>query len=249
MVRTADRTVDIFEHFARLQKPATVSELARELGLPVSSCFSLVRTLVDRGYLYYLQPRGALYPTRRVSLVADSIASHDPIVQYIRPFLKALRDKAGETVIFGKLQGVGVVYLELIESLHPVRYSMNVGSIRELHASSIGKAILAALADEPRRRLMAKIKYARLTDRTLRTQAQLVRSVEDGRRRGYWTNDGESAPDVMGIARSMHVLGDFYGVALVGPRFRFAKNLKPFVEALSTTTAKIAEVCAHLDRP
>lgn len=246
-VRTAGRTLDIFESFARRQKPITVSDLARELSLPTSTCFSLVRTLVDRGYLYYMQPRGAFYPTRRLALVAEAIAGHDPIVQYILPFLKSLRDRAGETVILGKLQGTGVVYLELIESLHPVRYSMNVGSVRELHASSIGKAILAAMEDGPRRRLMSRLKYPRLTKRTLRNPAQLARSVEEGRRRGYWLNVGESAPDVMGIAQSMRILGDNYGIALVGPSFRFDKNMKSFVEALTTTVRRITDVCSHLE--
>jgi DNA-binding IclR family transcriptional regulator len=247
-VRTADRTLDIFESFARRRKPITVSELARELSLPMSTCFSLVRTLADRGYLYYLQPRGAFYPTRRLSLTAEAIAGHDPIARYVLPFLEALRDKVGETVIFGKLQGLGVIYLELVESLHPVRYTMNVGSVRDIHASSIGKAILAAMEDEPRRRLMARLKYPRLTPLTLRNAAQLARSVEEGRKRGYWTNVGESAPDVSGIAQTVQILGDLYGVALVGPSFRFEKNTKPFVEALTKAGRKITEVSAHLDR-
>jgi len=87
-VRTADRTLDIFESFARRQRPITVSDLARELSLPTSTCFALVRTLVDRGFLYYLRPRGAFYPTRRLSQVADAIAHHDPIAQNIRPLLE-----------------------------------------------------------------------------------------------------------------------------------------------------------------
>ena len=44
--------------------------MARELSLPTSTCFGLVRTLVDRGFLYYLRPRGPFYPTRRLGHVA-----------------------------------------------------------------------------------------------------------------------------------------------------------------------------------
>jgi DNA-binding IclR family transcriptional regulator len=241
-VRTADRTLDIFESFAHRQRPITVSDLARELSLPTSTCFALVRTLVDRGFLYYLRPRGAFYPTRRLSMVADAIAHHDPIAQHIRPLLEALRDATGETVILGKLQGLGVVYLEIIESRHAVRYTMTVGSVRALHASSIGKAIVSAMEDEPRERLLSQLKYPKLTEHTIRSRAQYVRSLKEGLARGYWTNVGESSPDVMGVALPVRIFGDLYGINLVGPQSRFDRNLKSYVDALKATIRKVGAV-------
>ena len=241
-VRTADRTLDIFESFAHRQRPITVSDLARELSLPTSTCFALVRTLVDRGFLYYLRPRGAFYPTRRLSMVADAIAHHDPIAQHVRPLLEALRDATGETVILGKLQGLGVVYLEIIESRHAVRYTMTVGSVRALHASSIGKAIVSAMEDEPRERLLSQLRYPKLTEHTIRSRAQYVKSLEEGLARGYWTNVGESSPDIMGVALPVRIFGDLYGINLVGPQSRFDRNLKSYVDALKTTIRKVGAV-------
>jgi len=245
-VRTADRTLDIFESFARRQRPITVSELARELSLPTSTCFGLVRTLVDRGFLYYLRPRGPFYPTRRLGHVAEAIGQHDPIAQNVRPLLEALRDTTGETVILGKLQGLGVIYLEIVESKQAVRYTMTVGAVRELHASSIGKAILAAMDQEPRDRLLAKLKYPKITEHTIRNRAQYVKSLEEGRKRGYWTNVGESSPDVMGVALSVRIFGDLYGINIVGPRSRFERHLKAYVDALRTTVRKVGAVGTSL---
>src|SRR5579883_3149880 len=245
-VRTADRTLDIFESFARRQRPITVSELARELALPTSTCFGLVRTLVDRGFLYYLRPRGPFYPTRRLRHVAEAIGHHDPIAQNVRPLLEALRDATGETVILGKLQGLGVVYLEIVESRQAVRYTMTVGAVRELHASSIGKAILAAMDQEPRDRLLAKLKYPKITEHTIRSRAQYVKSLEEGRKRGYWTNVGESSPDVMGVALSVRLFGDLYGINIVGPQSRFERHLKAYVEALRATVRKVGSVRTSL---
>jgi DNA-binding IclR family transcriptional regulator len=241
-VRTADRTLDIFESFARRQRPITVSDLARELSLPTSTCFALVRTLVERGFLYHLRPRGAFYPTRRLGKVAEAIALHDPIAQNIRPLLEALRDATGETVILGKLQGLGVVYLEIVESRQAVRYTMTVGAVRELHASSIGKAIVAAMDEGPRARLLAKLKYPKLTEHTIRSRAQYLKSLEEGRKRGYWTNVGESSPDVMGVALSVSIFGDLYGINIVGPESRVGRNLRSYVDALRATVRKVGAV-------
>lgn len=245
-VRTADRTLDIFESFAKRQRPITVSDLARELSLPTSTCFSLVRTLAERGFVYYLRPRGAFYPTRRLSQVAEAIAHHDPIAQHIQPFLEGLRDATGETVVLGKLQGLGVAYLAIVESRHAIRYTMSVGAVRELHASSIGKAILATMEAEPRERLLVQLKYPKLTEHTLRSRTQYEKSLEEGRKRGYWTNISESSPDLMGIALPVRIFGDLYGINLVGPKSRFDKSLKPYIEALKRTVEKVAAAGASL---
>jgi DNA-binding IclR family transcriptional regulator len=245
-VRTADRTLDIFESFARRQRPITVSDLARELSLPTSTCFSLVRTLAERGFVYYLRPRGAFYPTRRLSQVAEAIAHHDPIAQHVHPFLQDLRDATGESVVLGKLRGLGVLYLAIVESRHVIRYTMTVGATRELHASSIGKAILASMEEEPRERLLAQLKYPKLTEHTLRNRAQYERSLEEGRKRGYWTNISESSPDLMGIALPVRIFGDLYGINLVGPKSRFDKNLKAYVEALKRGVDKVGRAAGSL---
>lgn len=246
-VRTADRTLDIFESFARRQRPISISDLARELSLPTSTCFALVRTLADRGFLYHLRPRGAFYPTRRLGQVAEAIGHHDPIAQNIRPLLEALRDVAGETVILGKLQGLGVIYLEIVESRHSVRYTMTAGAVCELHASSIGKAIVSAMEEEPRQRLLSKLKYPKLTEHTIRSRAQYIRSLEDGQRRGYWTNVGESSPDLMGVALPVRIFGDLYGINVVGPQSRVDRHLKSYVEALKATVRKVGAVRSALD--
>ena len=51
-VKSASRTLDLFEVFAREQQPLTLSEVAAALDAPLSSCFNLVRALKGRGFLY-----------------------------------------------------------------------------------------------------------------------------------------------------------------------------------------------------
>jgi len=58
-VKTAGCTLDLFEVFARKKKPLSLSQLARAIGAPVSSCFGIVRTLEARGYLHEVKARDA----------------------------------------------------------------------------------------------------------------------------------------------------------------------------------------------
>ena len=56
-MKTADRTLDIFEAFAEAKRPLSLSEIARMIDSPVSSCHGLLRTLQKSGYMYALDVR------------------------------------------------------------------------------------------------------------------------------------------------------------------------------------------------
>src|SRR5690606_36655582 len=88
-----------------------------------------------------------LYPTSRLYDMAREIHEHDPYVARITPFLERLRDACRETVILGKRQGDQVIYLQVIESENPIRYSARPGEFKPLHSSLIGKALIGSLKE------------------------------------------------------------------------------------------------------
>src|SRR6202022_4191985 len=78
-MKTADRTLDIFEAFAEAKKPLSLSEIARMIESPVSSCHGLLRTLQKSGYVYALDVRRRYYPTRRLFEVGTAFAIPDRV--------------------------------------------------------------------------------------------------------------------------------------------------------------------------
>ena len=94
-----------------------LSELARLLDVPVSSCLALIRTLTGLGYLYETGRRQGYYPTGRLLAMAQRIAHADPVLDRVYPSLVELRDATKETVVFAKLsQDARVVYLDVLDS-------------------------------------------------------------------------------------------------------------------------------------
>ena len=79
-VKTAARTLDLLEAFAKARGPLSLTEIAQRINTPISSCHSLVRTLQARGYVYVLDNRKRVYPTKRLLAVANAIARHDPLL-------------------------------------------------------------------------------------------------------------------------------------------------------------------------
>jgi len=238
-VKTAGRTLDLFEAFARERKPLSLSQLARAIGAPVSSCFGIVRTLEVRGYLYEVKARGGFYPTKLLFEHARIIASHDPLAERFVPLLEKLRDQTGETVLLSKRLERQVVYLEVLESPHSIRYSPKVGEFRPLHAGASGKALLGSLAPAVRNALLTGMKLPRVTSRTITSRAALEADLEQGRARGWYVTRGETVADLMAVAVPVAVNGETYSVALAGPLHRMDGVLKRHTKLLTELRAAV----------
>lgn len=234
-VKTADRTLDLFEAFAELRRPATLSDIAAALDIPISSCFALVRTIEARGYLYPLRERGPLYPTGRLLQVAQTIAAHDPVTARVGERLSALRDASGETVVIGAIRQAGVVYLDVFESRQAIRYSPRPGEVRPIHANSIGKAVLGAMAPRERAAVLGRIGYERFTPQTLVTAEVLEDDLRRSTERGWFLNDGESVADLVAISCPVRINSDIFGVSIAGPAHRVrvaAETLVPLLRGV-----------------
>ncbi|PIW30857.1 MAG: IclR family transcriptional regulator [Rhodospirillales bacterium CG15_BIG_FIL_POST_REV_8_21_14_020_66_15] len=224
-VKTAVRTLDAFEAFARSQGPLSLSELARAIGAPLSSCHGLVATLRNHGYLYAVGDSRDVYPTRRILDVAEAIVRNDPLLEIVAPALTRLRDDTGETVILGTREGDGVIYLDVFEGMHTIRYSAKPGEIKPLYSSAIGKAMLASLDERALAKAMARLKLDRITPATLTDEDALRRDLENGRAKGVFITRGENVADVMGMAALARPGGQTVAVALAGPLERMERAL------------------------
>jgi len=231
-VKTAGRTLDLFEAFARAGKPLSLSQLARAMDTPVSSCFGIVRTLEARGYLYEVKARAGFYPTKLMFEHARAIAGRDPLAERFVPRLEKLRDQTGETVLLAKRLERQAVYLEVLDSVHSIRYSPKVGEFRPLHASASGKALLGSLAPVLRDELLRGMKLPRVTSRTITSRAALAADLAQAQARGWYLTRGETVADLMAVAVPIELNGETYSVALAGPMHRMETALKRHAKLL-----------------
>lgn len=223
-VKTAVRTIGLFEAFSRRKGPMTLTQIADALSAPISSCHGLVRTLSARGYLYTSEQNRAIYPTKRLFELASVIVAHDPVLEDIAPVLANLREETGETVLVGRRQGDAVLYLDVFEGRQTVRYSAGAGDIKPLHSSAIGKAFLGRLPASERAALVARLDLDQRTDTTITARADLEGDLADGVKRGYFVTRGENVADVMAIAATAVVHGEVLGIAIAGPLTRMDSN-------------------------
>lgn len=239
VVKSALRTLTVFEVFAQQQAPLTLSELARALGIPISSCHGLIATLQNEGYLYAFGERRQFYPTKRLLDLATAITRNDPTLELLAPHLEALRDRCGETVILGKRQGDGVLYLDVIEGSQTIRYSANAGDLKPLHSSAIGKAMLGEMDGAEIAAIWETIARPKITANTIVDLARLTGDIAEGRRNGYFITRGENVPDVWAVAKVVRIAGEALGIAIAGPAHRMEKQIGDQIALLQECAAKL----------
>lgn len=246
-VKTAARTLDVFEAFRDAGEPLSLSELADRINSPVSSCHALVKTLQARGYIYTLDQRRRMYPTKRLKEIAEDIAARDPLLSEIAPLMERLRDATGETVIMGKRQGGEVIYLDVVEGRHTIRYSARPGEAKPLHSSAIGKAFLGTAGAGEARKLLAQGLPAH-TPNTITDPAALLADLEAGRARGWYVTRGENVVDVMAFAIAVEIAGETLGFALAGPIARMEAEQARYLAAVEELRSGIETLAGRLAR-
>jgi len=244
-VTSVDRMIDIYEVFQNGQTPLSLTELAEAVNIPKSTCHALVSTLIARGYLYTLSRPRTLYPTRRMFDVMRDICAKDPLVERAMPVLERLRDATRETIILGKRQADSVIYLQVVEGLHSIRYSAKPGEFKPLHSSSIGKALLGSLKETELRAWLKERKLQAITTATKVEHEALVQDVLDSRKQGYFVTRGENVSDVWAIAAFINVYNETLAVAVAGPQHRLESNVAEMAQLLVASCSFLSRQLVH----
>jgi DNA-binding IclR family transcriptional regulator len=241
MSKIVGRTLDFLEIFANQKRPLSLSEIARLLRIPASSCHDVLQTLQERGYVYELGARRGYYPTLRIYEIAKTISDYDPVILRANILLQKLRDTLDESVLLAKVSGLNATYLLTFESSHPLRFLTRVGdNVRILHATSAGKALLGSLSAPA---LAAYLKSANLsaaTPRTITSKRALRDEIAAGNKRGWFLNREESQEGVTTISACFIWTSSVYIVTIAGP----ASRIEP---KLDKAAGLLTAVCKRLE--
>ncbi|MFD4563920.1 IclR family transcriptional regulator [Streptomyces sp. NPDC058467] len=197
-VKSAARTVALLELLAdRGDRPSRLDELAAELGVPRSSMYQLLQTLVDCGWVRS-DTTGSLYGIGiRALLTGTSYLDSDRYVRMVRPYLDEASDTLGETIHLARLDGSDVVYLATRESHEYPRTLSRVGRRVPAHAGALGKALLAERPDDELP--LPPAPFTALTENTHTDRVTLLADLAGVRARGYSLDREETVPGIAGF--------------------------------------------------
>ncbi len=191
------RVLALLGAFDADHRELSLSDLARRSGLPVSTAHRLVAELARWGAL---RRTGA--GTYVVGRRLWDIGLLAPVARELRevavPFLHDLYGATLETVHLAVREDDHVLYLETLSGTRSVPVVSTVGSRLPMHATGVGKVLLAYAPDDVRRRVLAG-PLPRFLPRTVTSPAVLARQLDRVRADGYATTDEEMTPGARSV--------------------------------------------------
>ena len=203
MNRTAARTLDILNMFAKAGKPLTQNDICQTLDMPKSSVHDLVYTLLEKGFLEYDNEQ---FKTLKLGLhlfeIGMSVIEKRNMVSVARPYLLKLHEAVHETIFIAVEDHADVVYLDCAEERGIMGGYINLGGRRPMYCSGLGKAILAAYNDPQTVKKIIKEgpPMKAHTANTLTTIPKLLKELEITRKRGYAVDNREVEMDTFCVA-------------------------------------------------
>jgi DNA-binding IclR family transcriptional regulator len=225
MIQSVDRAIRILKALAGGPGRLGVSELSTRLGLAKGTVHGLLRTLQQHGFVeqhadsdkYQLGP--ALLELSNRFLDLNELRSR------ALAWSELLATRAQEAVRVGVPHGDGILVVHHVFRPDASLQVLEVGALLPLHATALGKAVLAYLEEDVREDLVGN-GLAKLTGRTLTTAAALRRDLEAVRERGYAVEREEAVIGEAGVAATIFDRGGepIGSIGVAGPQERLLRR-------------------------
>jgi IclR family transcriptional regulator, acetate operon repressor len=192
--RAIDRAADLLTRVVDAPHSVTFTELAESSGLAKSTASRLL-TALERNGLLRREAGGAFVPGDAFVRYALRAQPDADLATVAAPYLESLAAATGETINLGVERAGQVEQIAQVDSRHVLGLTNWLGKAEPLHATALGKALLAADAA----RLPAG-RLKRLTPATITSRERLGRDLAAARRRGWAVADGELEAGLVAVA-------------------------------------------------
>jgi IclR family transcriptional regulator, acetate operon repressor len=237
--QSLDRGLTLLERLAEAEHGLTLTDLAQQVGLAPATAHRLLGTLEQRGFVRQDDELGRWHIGVRAFVIGNAFLNGRDVVAAARPYMHRLMEQSGETANLAVLDQGRAVFLAQVESHEMMRMIVELGSRTPLHASGVGKALLAAMSDAEVEAVLHRHGLPRITANTLATAADLRRALAESRRRGYAIDDEEHAIGLRCVAATVHDehAEPLAAISLSGPKARIGDARLPEMGALVSRAA------------
>lgn len=245
--RSVSTAIKVLEAVAEYQ-PIGLSVLSRHLEIPKATVHRTLLTLEELGWLARTDPDSGKWTiTIHAYVVASSGSSGSKIRDAAMGPLNALQLDTAETVHLAVPDGPNMVVIERLDTPHPLRTFLALGSRVPMHASATGLAYLAALADNYLEEYLQHLLEAS-TPFTLVDPQSLRAEITRARSQGFVLSEqglsaGITSLGAVLLGREAHPVGS---ISISGPSSRItAERYEEYGKAISQTALKISRALSR----
>jgi IclR family transcriptional regulator, acetate operon repressor len=191
--QAVDRAARLLSEVVHASDPITFTELTTVTGLAKSTTSRLLLAL-ERNGLVRRDDHGRFLPGEMFVSFAWRGGADASLVAVAQPFLDRLGKSTGETINLGVASGDGVEQIAQVDCAYLIGGTNWVGLSVPLHASALGKVLLAYGAAQ----LPGKL--GKRTEKTITSEPALRAELAAVRARGYAVTDEELEPGLIALA-------------------------------------------------
>ncbi|MDV2685745.1 IclR family transcriptional regulator [Alkalihalophilus lindianensis] len=244
--KTVVKSMKLLDLF-RTRSSLTLNEMVELTGLPKTSTHRMIVSLEEVGLLQ--KDHTGTYSLGMIFLEFGQLVSDRiDLRQLALPIMKDLRDEIGEAVNLTIKDRAEALYIEKLDTSHPVRLFTKVGRRSPLYAGACSRIILAHLSEEEMENYLkgqALLSYGEgtITDPTL-----LREVLNTSRLEGYTVSHSELENGTTALAAPIfdykgQIAG---GLSIAGPSDRFdEQQLAKMIQKVKASAAKISHALGY----
>ncbi len=223
---------------------STLSDVALRAGMPASTAHRLLTTMERHGIVTFDGDSQHWTVGLEAFRIGSAFLERTNLVDAARKAMRRLVEETGETANLGIANAGDVVFVSQVETPNPIRAFFPPGTRGSMHASGIGKALLAELSRERVERLLESRGLPEHTAQTLTKPSDLFADLDATKARGWSFDDEERHSGMRCVAAAIfnEHREAIAGISVSGPTVRLPDARIAEVGAtVRNTAAEITE--------
>lgn len=233
-IQSLDRAIDILEHIAR-GGGMTLSEIAEKSGQSAATIYRILATCSARHLVEIDAITQEWHIGPESFRIGSAFLQRTGIVERARPMMRALMLETGETANLGVESNRQVLFLSQVETHENIRAFFPPGTQSPMHASGIGKALLANADDKTIEAYLKSGEIETFTENTISNRKELRTELARIKSQGYAFDNEEKSIGMRCVAAPIfNAYGEaIAGISISGPTARL-------------TLERIDMICRHV---
>lgn len=143
-LKSLRKAMRVLECFSLQESRLPLTDIARKVGLPLSTTHRILATLRDVGIVEQEGDRDLYRLGLKLLELGSMVLANMEVHREALPYIEELVRETGETVHLGVFDGTQVVSIEKIDSPHGLASTVTIGKGAPAYCTGVGKALLAS---------------------------------------------------------------------------------------------------------
>ncbi len=239
-IQSLERAINVLDCLTDMPG-MTLTEIASKLDQSPATIYRVLSTYESRAIVEMDPISQEWFIGAESFRLGSAFLRRTGLAERARPFMRELMEETGETANLGTLVHDEVMFLSQVETQENIRAFFPPGTKSPLHASGIGKALLANAEEAKIKTYLERSKLEPFTPNTLSTPKALEEELLIIKEQGYAFDNEEKSIGMRCVAAPIF---NFYGeviagISISGPSIRLPLKR---IEEVSEIVKKKAEL-------